>query len=255
MEEKDLYNKELLDELAIKLAKFHALTPPLDKKKNWLSVSLADDLEQFCDKNFVDKKELFERYECKALLGCDVKKELQWIVKKVVDFESPIVFCHNDFRMENTLLTEDNELILSDFDFSHYGYRGYDFAFLYCSSNQIVDNKWQFKDESNVKQFIDSYVKQCEQIYGTEYSVNERNSVENILIETKCVSLAVYLFYVRGLVKYDTLLGMDQKQCMVIDNFNFRNIETFFPQILANQLLNNYLVLKSTLINEKLLTI
>ena len=227
MEEKDLYNKEILDEMAIKLAKFHALTPPLDKKKNWLSLSLVDDLEQFCDKNFVDKKELFERYECKALLGCDVKNELQRIADKIIDFESPMVFCHNDFRMENILLTKDNEPILSDFDFSHYGYRGYDFANLYFSSNQIVDNKWQFKDESNVKQFIASYVNQCEQIYGTEYSVNECNSVEHILIETKCVSLAIYLFYLRVLVKYDTFLGMDEKQCLVINNFNFRNIEIF----------------------------
>ena len=227
MEEKDLYNKELLDELAIKLAKFHALTPPLDKKKNWLSLSLSYDLEQICDKKFVEQKKLLERYECNALLVCDVKNELQWIADKVIDFESPIVFCHNDFRMENTLLIEDNELILSDFDFSHYGYRGYDFAMFFNGFHKIVDNKWEFKDESVVKQFIASYVKQCEQIYGTEYSVNECNSVEHILIETKCVSLAIYLFYLRVLVKYDTFLGMDEKQCLVINNFNFRNIEIF----------------------------
>ena len=216
MEEKDLFNNDLMDKLAIKLAKFHALTPPMDKKKNWLLLDFVDDLEHFSDKRIVGQKELFEGYELNALLGRDIKNELQWIAKKVVDFESPIVFCHNDFRMENTLLTEDNELILSDFDFSHYGYRGYDLAMFFNGFHKIVDNKWEFKDESVIKQFIAFYVEQCEQIYGTEYSVNESNSVEHLLNETKLFLIVVQLFGVKWFVKNENFVGMDQKQCLVI---------------------------------------
>ena len=217
MEEKDLFNKDLMDKLAIKLAKFHALTPPMDKKKNWLSLDFVDDSEQFTDKRIVGQKELFKVYECTALMECDIKNELQWMANNMVDFESPIVFCHNDFRMENTLLTEDNEPILSDFDFSHYGYRGYDFAMFFNCFHKIVDNKWQFKDESFIKQFIASYVKHCQQIYGTEYSVNQHNSVEHILTETKRFLITVQLFAVKWFVKNETFVGMDQKQCLVIN--------------------------------------
>ena len=100
----------------------------------------------------------------------------------------------------------DKELIVTDFDYSVYGYRGYDFGYFFSFFDKIVDKKFEFKDESVVRQFITSYVKQCQRIYGSEYSANPINSVDHIMTETKQFMLCYNLHGIKLLVTelYDT---------------------------------------------------
>ena len=180
-----MYDHGTMTKLGQMLAKFHAMKPPIENHHGWLQRYLLSDLDHVWDTFLADNKPLLERYDCKALLNCDLKAEIRWLTERIPGFESPVVFSHNDFRMQNILMSDHNGIVLSDFDYSVYGYRGYDFSWFFMQFEKRVENMFEFKDESVVRQFIGSYVKQCEQIYGTEYYANPINSVQHIITETK----------------------------------------------------------------------
>lgn len=73
--------------------------------------------------------------------------------------KSPVVFCHNDLQEGNILLRLDNqesrvsqpELVVIDFEFCSYNYRGFDFAnhmceWLYDYSNENPPYFWVCHD-------------------------------------------------------------------------------------------------------------
>ena len=73
--------------------------------------------------------------------------------------KSPVVFCHNDLQEGNILLRLDNqesqvsqpELVVIDFEFCSYNYRGFDFAnhmceWLYDYSNENPPYFWVHRD-------------------------------------------------------------------------------------------------------------
>ena len=216
MEETDMYNKTIMNDLAIKLAKYHTLKPPMDKKTFWIRRSLTEDLEEFNDRKIVGQRELFAAHEFKALLETDIKTEFEWVAHRLDSFESPIVFGHNDFRIGNILLTEDSGLLLSDFDHSFFGYRALDFASMFANFYTTDEQRLGFKDETVVTEFIASYVKQCQQICGKEYSDNKHNSVEHIIKETKLFLMVYQLFIAKVLIGERCLPSMDDKQTLVI---------------------------------------
>ena len=201
MEEKDLFDINLMADLASKLAKFHSIEVPVNKSSDWLLKFYFDNLDESLTDKINSMRDSFAEYNCKHLLECDLMSEYQWLSDKIQGFVSPIVFAHNDFRMGNILLTDDNGSLLSDFDYSVYGYRGFDFGSFFFGFETIKENTFRFKDESVVREFIASYVKQSEQIYGKEYSDNECNSVEYILKETKLFAMVYQFFFINaGLV-------------------------------------------------------
>ena len=175
----DLNDPDLLCQMASKLARFHAMTPPLAKDSRIFETFLTSSAKKL--KESPEKwRKLFESYECKALLDCDMSSEVKWLLELIPTFESPIVFSHNDFRFRNQMITKDNEVVLGDFEISSYNYRGYDFAYLF---DDIDPN------EEVVSLFINEYLKEGHKLFGKSYSENAINSVDHILKEIKQFSM------------------------------------------------------------------
>ena len=98
-------------------------------------------------------------------------------------------------------MSDHNGIVLSDFDYSVYGYLGYEFSWFFMQFEKRVENMFEFKYSSVVRQFIGSYVKQCEQIYGTEYYANPINSLQHIITETKRFLLGAIMNSVIFMIK------------------------------------------------------
>ena len=150
---------------------------------------------------------LFNEYECKTLLDCDMSSEVKWLLESIPSFESPIVFSHNDFRFRNQLITDDNEVILSDFEFSSHYCRGFDFALIFEDMDP---------NEEVINDFIREYVRECKTIFGETYSDNAINCVDHILGEMRHFSLLVFLG-LASVCLHNNIWRMpiDQKTCMV----------------------------------------
>ena len=213
--ETDLYDPVLIEQFASKLAKFHAMKPPLPRLENGVSSYITSIVGKI-DHLLNEKRNLFRKFNCKTLLECDLKLETEWVLDQIKSSDSPIVFSHNDFRFDNNLVAEQNQIVLSDFDLSAYFNRGYDFATLFNCFDKKSE-AFEFKDESIIKEFISCYVRESDKIFGKQYSENEINSVDHIFLETKVFSLVNCLWNVLGRLHNEFwCLPFTEKTCLVI---------------------------------------
>jgi len=134
----------------------------------------------------------------------DIKVEMDFMKELVLSAESPIVFTHLDYRSSNLMITKtkgnsnEENIVVCDYDTSRYDYRGRDFAIFLREWNRKAFN---FKsidgfppEDSNIKQLAEIYLKECEQIFGKKFTQNRINSLEHIIKEIKIFSLN-NLFY------------------------------------------------------------
>jgi choline/ethanolamine kinase len=128
----------LVNELSRKLARVHAMDVPIKKTGNWVFETFDSFYEIAYQKFPINQ--LIEECNCETLKKHDLKKEIQWLKNCVKETNSPIVFCHNDFRGSNIMVTDPNNnnigdkkdrITLCDFEYSSYGYRGYDFGCIF----------------------------------------------------------------------------------------------------------------------------
>ena len=172
----------------------------------WFSLFLSSSAKKL--KESPEKwRKLFDEYECKPLLDCDMRSELKWILELIPTFESPIVFAHMDFRFPNQMISDDNEVVLGDFDLSTYYCRGFDLASLF----ENTDPK-----EQVIKKFITEYVKEGHRMFGETYSDNTINSVDHILKEVKQFSM-VYSLFIANLFLHNEIwkFPINERTCMV----------------------------------------
>ena len=142
-----------------------------------------------------------EENNCEILKKHDLKAEIDWTKDLIERLNSPVVFCHNDYRSSNLLFTEpNNQLVVCDFDLSGYDYRGIEFSMMM----REWKNKHFFLNMKNIeglplgsqiKPFIEIYVDECERIHGKSFRENANNSVEHILKEAKIFLMLTYLFF------------------------------------------------------------
>ena len=57
----------------------------------------------------------------------------------LADFESPVVFCHNDLQEGNVLELKDDSVTVMDYEFGGNKIRGFDFGNLLCE--MVMDNQ------------------------------------------------------------------------------------------------------------------
>ena len=57
----------------------------------------------------------------------------------LADFESPVVFCHNDLQEGNVLELKDGSVTVLDYEFGGNNFRGFDFGNLFCE--MVMDNQ------------------------------------------------------------------------------------------------------------------
>ena len=217
----DLQDKYILDQLADKLAQFQAMEPPLARNRNWGKNFLdcyAPKAQHFIEEN----RALVEEYNCQSLLDCDMIAIKDWILERIESSGSPTVFTVTDFRFPNFLISKEKKVVLNDFEFSDYYYRGVDFALLFLSYDKTEEKEFVFKDESIVKAFISRYIEENERIFGKQFSENPNNSVKHILNETKVFTPFIAFFLVLIMVLNEEVVKMpvEPKMTMVISFFS-----------------------------------
>jgi len=154
--------------------------------------------------------QLIDECNCQTLKDNDLKQEIEWIKNLINRTHSPTVFGHNDFRGDNIMVTESKELVLCDFEYSCYGYRGWDFGLLFSEWGRTRNDLMKLHDfpkDSVIKPFIEEYISEMIKINGDKYLGNSLNSVEQILKEVKVFALVSNLFSVPYILKLDEEKG------------------------------------------------
>ncbi|XP_054161784.1 choline/ethanolamine kinase-like [Oppia nitens] len=203
-------------QLAGLLAQFHAMPVPIARTGDWF--------RQFVDSQLTKANRLFPladmfvRLDTKNLMTVDLKKECQWLHRCLAAVNSPVVFAHNDFRGANVLVHEladddggggcdtdgqqsvvDRQLLtLCDFEYSCYGYRGFDFGAIFedwgrTETNNIGGN---VSDET-LRKFMTSYLDESVRIGGMAYREDSMvNTVDHLVREAKVFLMAQQMFFI-----------------------------------------------------------
>ncbi|XP_067935724.1 choline/ethanolamine kinase-like isoform X2 [Watersipora subatra] len=156
-------------QIALKMAKFHLLDMPLCKEPSFFKTTVASYMDKV-KKNIhkIDRKPLWKDI---CALNLDLDKEYNWLVKVFSASKSSVRFCHNDVQEGNVLKGADaGTLVLIDFEYSAYNYRGYDVAnhfleWCYCYAvteppyySQCLDNYPSLEQQNT---FFHHYLKAC----------------------------------------------------------------------------------------------
>ncbi|KAG3290648.1 choline/ethanolamine kinase isoform X1 [Ictidomys tridecemlineatus] len=129
--------------IATKMARFHGMEMPFTKEPHWLFGTMERYLKQIQDlpPTGLLNMNLLEMYSLKDEMGN---------LRKLLDSTpSPVVFCHNDIQEGNILLLSEPEnadsLMLVDFEYSSYNYRGFDIGNHFCEwVYDYTHEEWPF---------------------------------------------------------------------------------------------------------------
>uniref|UniRef100_A0A669BR36 ethanolamine kinase n=1 Tax=Oreochromis niloticus TaxID=8128 RepID=A0A669BR36_ORENI len=176
-------------EIATKLARFHNMVMPFNKKPKWLFGTIDNFSFSFIT-HFV------------FLASCLHNSAL------LAATPSPVVFCHNDVQEGNILMLEDGKhssaerLMLIDFEYSSYNYRGFDFGNHFCEwMYDYTYNEWPFYKATPENYptreqqllFIRSYL--AEQHKDTNVAVDQTQIEEDLIIEANRYALASHFLW------------------------------------------------------------
>ncbi|XP_059190587.1 choline/ethanolamine kinase-like [Centropristis striata] len=143
-----LSDSSISAEIATKLARFHEMSMPFNKEPKWLFGTIDKYMDQVMKINFVREAHV-KKY--KKLMKFDLPAELESLRTLLAATPSPVVFCHNDVQEGNILILEEPDpnsterLMLIDFEYSSYNYRGFDFGNHFCEwVYDYTYNQWPF---------------------------------------------------------------------------------------------------------------
>ncbi|XP_044579533.1 choline/ethanolamine kinase isoform X4 [Cotesia glomerata] len=137
---KELADPELSAMTAEKMALLHMMQVPINKEPTWLWDTMAKwrtSAEEVL-KN-VEEVDTHLMKHIEYVKSINFSAEIAWFRSLVSQQKYPIVFCHNDMQEGNILLrqnTRKRELVIIDFEYCSYNYRGFDLA------NHFVE--WQY---------------------------------------------------------------------------------------------------------------
>jgi len=137
---KELADPELSALAAEKMAQVHMMQVPISKEPTWL----WDTMSKWLDTAMTTLKnpediDLRQMDNVNTIRSMGLAQELSWFRSLVKQQKYPVVFCHNDMQEGNILLRQNSrkrELVLIDFEYCSYNYRGFDIA------NHFVE--WQY---------------------------------------------------------------------------------------------------------------
>ncbi|GFY77995.1 choline kinase alpha [Trichonephila inaurata madagascariensis] len=115
-------------------------------------------------------------------LGDWYLEETKWLYEEIKKTKSPLVYCHNDLQGGNILLRQDipskenYKLMLIDFEFGAYNYRGFDLA------NQFVE--WCF--DYNTEEYP-HYVVNFDQFPSKQEQISFATAYLNQLVEEQVI--------------------------------------------------------------------
>ncbi|NXK92278.1 CHKB kinase, partial [Formicarius rufipectus] len=131
----DLRDPHISREIAVKMSRFHGMVMPFNKEPKWLFGTMEKYLKQISELSFTDEAHL-EKFN--LLKSYNLEEEMRSLRDLLESTPSPVVFCHNDVQEGNILLLAGREdlpsdkLMLIDFEYSSYNYRGFDIGNHFC---------------------------------------------------------------------------------------------------------------------------
>lgn len=197
----ELRDPVLSGAIATKMARFHGMEMPFTKEPRWLFGTMERYLKQIQDlpSTSLPQMNLVEMYS--------LKDEMNHLRKLLDATPSPVVFCHNDIQEGNILLLSepdsDDNLMLVDFEYSSYNYRGFDIGNHFCEwVYDYTYEEWPFykarpADYPTREQqllFIRHYLAEVQK--GEVLSEEEqKKQEEDLLIEISRYALASHFFW------------------------------------------------------------
>ena len=198
----------IVEELGRKLAKVHSLEPPVNRRIQWISETFTESNVNSYKKS--PNSEIIEENNLNYFIENDFENEFRLLMKSIDDCNSPIVFSHNDFGFCNILVRnqiKNNELketiVLSDFEFSSYGFRGRDFGLVFDDWLDFNGLTYDNNCQTIIEPFLKSYLSESIRIVGQNYANNEFNSLQHLIKESKVFLLLQKLFSVLYFLNVD----------------------------------------------------
>ncbi|XP_027203459.2 choline/ethanolamine kinase-like [Dermatophagoides pteronyssinus] len=236
-------NDRLLRKLAHCLAQLNSLDIPIAKDK----FNLLDIVINYIHDGYhrINVSSSAKELNLTGLLENDFLAEMDWFYSFMEQYDNqcPMVFCHNDFRSSNIMVLKDNEeLLICDFEYGAYGFRGYDLAtFLIEWDRNLFDfQNINLPSDDVLEKFIRFYLEGWDQI-DPGYSTKAENSCQKIMNETK-IGYFFCLVVFMGVT-------LNQKEA-VIDNFEYDPKQICIG---VNYMFKQYLNVKNSLIKEKII--
>ncbi|XP_065737920.1 choline kinase alpha isoform X4 [Phocoena phocoena] len=207
LDTEELSLPDISAEIAEKMARFHGMKMPFNKEPKWLFGTMEKYLNQVLRIKFTGEPKVKQLHR---FLSYDLPLELENLRSLLESTPSPVVFCHNDCQEGNILLLEGREnsenqkLMLIDFEYSSYNYRGFDIGNHFCEWMYDYNyEKYPFFRANILKyptrkqqlHFISNYLAAFQNEF--ENLSNEEKSVieEEMLLEVNRFALASHFFW------------------------------------------------------------
>ncbi|XP_004470401.1 choline/ethanolamine kinase isoform X4 [Dasypus novemcinctus] len=187
--------------IATKMAQFHGMEMPFTKEPHWLFGTMERYLKQIQDlpPSGLPQVNLLEMYSLKEEMGN---------LRKLLDSTpSPVVFCHNDIQEGNILLLSEpgsaDSLMLVDFEYSSYNYRGFDIGNHFCEwVYDYTHEEWPFykaqpadyPTRDQQLHFIRHYLAEVKK-GETPSQEEQRKLEEDLMVEISRYALASHFFW------------------------------------------------------------
>ncbi|XP_060534008.1 choline/ethanolamine kinase [Cylas formicarius] len=193
--------------IAQKMAQIHSMEVPLHKEPDWLWNTM-DRWLKTCEKKLAGDVPEFAR---DLLDKVDLNAETRWLKETLERENSPVVFCHNDMQEGNILMSpdadkdEDPRIVIIDFEYCSYNYRGFDIA------NHFVEWIYDYKEETSYPFYTENprhYPTEKQRLTFIRAYLDESGSRENVtkvLREVEVFTLASHLFWTLwGIINAET---------------------------------------------------
>ncbi|XP_078534064.1 choline/ethanolamine kinase-like [Lissotriton helveticus] len=203
----ELREPDISAEIAEKMCNFHRMVMPFNKEPKWLFETMNRYMKQISDLAFTRDCHIQKFSKLKAL---NLELEMKSLRNLLESTPSPVVFCHNDVQEGNILLLSNrnpssrDKLMLIDFEYSSYNYRGFDIGNHFCEwVYDYTYDKWPFYKASlenypNREQqlhFIQHYLKASSDNMHNICTEEQTIIQEQMIIEINRFALASHFFW------------------------------------------------------------
>nr|XP_019960726.1 PREDICTED: choline kinase alpha-like isoform X1 [Paralichthys olivaceus] len=194
-------------EVAEKMSRFHGMRMPFNKEPKWLFGTMDKYLNQVMRLNFTRESHL-RRFN--RLLSYNLPQEMDLLKSLLDSTHSPVVFCHNDCQEGNILLlkkhqnSDQQKLMLIDFEYSSYNYRGFDIGNHFCEwmYDYTCDefpyfrvNAQAYPSKAQQLHFIENYLRESDSGFEQLSEDEQTKLKEELYVEVNRFSLASHFFW------------------------------------------------------------
>lgn len=207
---KELMDPEISSIIGEKMAQIHTLNVPISKEPTWLWDTMGKWMKNL--KIAVSKPIENEDSPLGRISKWELDAEMTWLREYLAQLKSPVVFCHNDLQEGNILIrekatTREDKLVIIDFEYCSYNYRGFDFGNHFCESMyeytlekspNFTTNLSNMPSVDQKLHFIRSYLDTMRRENGLDCNDNQSTQEFNevkLLREADCFILASHFFW------------------------------------------------------------